>query len=60
MEVVMHVGFPQGIVLALLSVGCLAHLKLHGTKTEIEFSVYQMLIRSGLWLALLYWGGFFR
>ena len=56
----MHVGFPQGIVLALLSVGCLAHLKLHGTKTEIEFSVYQMLIRSGLWLALLYWGGFFR
>jgi hypothetical protein len=56
----LHIGWPQGVILAM----CLADLCcvafLHGRKTEKKWNFWVKVADVALLLAVLAWGGFFR
>lgn len=55
----MIIGWPQGIVLFLIVLGLGIDLAKHG-KTEIEkHNFFFTLSVQIMFIALLYWGGFF-
>jgi hypothetical protein len=54
----MHIGWPQGIFLALAFVELCVFLGMHG-KPRPDFNAGAQLFDTALIVGLLYWGGFF-
>lgn len=55
----LHMGWPEWIVVILMSIEIAARAYIHGQPKTGEWSVFDGLISSAITLALLYWGGFF-
>lgn len=54
----MDIGWPEGIVLGLLLIETGACIAKDGTPRG-NYNAGSMVISVVLWIALLYWGGFF-
>lgn len=54
----MHVGWPQGILLAILFFDLGVYGAKHGQPRD-PHDFWTALISTGLMVGLLYWGGFF-
>jgi hypothetical protein len=59
MNLTMHIGWPQGILLALVAFGLFVSALEHG-KPRSNQNAWLTLIATVIQLALLVWGGFFR
>lgn len=55
-----HIGWPQGIYLALTLLGLAVALNRHGKSKEGKHDAGTSFIATGIVLALLMWGGFFN
>ena len=54
-----HIGWPEGIYLALLFFAFGVHAVKHGEAQTGKWNLWSAVISNGLLIALLYWGGFF-
>lgn len=54
-----HIGLPQGILLALVAAGLIASTVEHGKPRNLT-NAYITFVSALIELALLAWGGFFR
>lgn len=55
----MHIGWPQGIYLALTLIGFGSAIAEHGKPKSGEHDAVVPTIASLIILTILYWGGFF-
>ncbi len=55
----MSVGWPQGIMLALLFLVLCVHASKNGQPRTGTYDLGAALLGTALQLGLLYWGGFF-
>ena len=53
-------GAPQIIAIVLMAIGLVLELILHGETTTRKHNFIVDLIGKMVWVALLYWGGFWH
>lgn len=54
-----HIGWPEGIWLALLLFRFYIHAARHGEQQDIKYNFYTCFVGSLIAALLLLWGGFF-
>lgn len=55
----MSIGWPEGILLALMFLTLCTHATKNGQPREDNYDLGTAMINAGLVLCLLWWGGFF-
>ena len=53
-------NLPQIIVIVLVTLSILLNAVLHGKEIKIKANIITTIIRSLIFIALLWWGGFFK
>lgn len=56
----MHIGWPQGIYLALIFMGIEIAVSKYGKQKLGTYGIWEILIGPVMVLSLLWWGGFFK
>lgn len=56
----MSVGWPQGIMLALLFLSICVHASKNGQPREGHYDLGTALLSAAITVGLLFWGGFFE
>lgn len=51
-------GWPQAIVLVLLTAGVVIHMCRHNQPNDNKYHWPSKLVAACIWAGLLYWGGF--
>lgn len=54
----LHIGWPQGIYLALIIMDLVLMAYKHG-KPRKNYSIWEYVVSAAIVLTLLFWGGFF-
>ncbi|MCT8003264.1 hypothetical protein NZL82_15415 [Sphingomonas sanguinis] len=55
----MNIGWPQGILLALLFLSVCLHASKNGRPREGHYDLGASMLTAAIWVGLTYWGGFF-
>lgn len=55
----LHVGWPQAIVVAMLLLTDAFAIANHGKVRSVRSNGWVSVTFTALWMAVLYWGGFF-